>query len=97
MTSDQTFTLAGQTECRKTNTWRTILVDDADIAHVYEEHSRNIAISLAANGAHTNKRLGKQQCIVCGEVNDRRSRSMGWDVCIDCRETPGWHLREDGI
>jgi len=70
--------------------------DESDRASAIEAAWNESAIENARYHQPMNPCLGKKVCGVCGEPNDRPSRAQGWDVCIDCRETPGWWIVEDG-
>jgi len=72
-------------------------MDESDMATQREEFDRELAVMSVLSGNAMNPCLGKKICIMCGEPNDRKSRAQCWDVCADCRENPGWHLREDGV
>jgi len=69
-------------------------MDEIDRAQGYEEIERENAIHNALVHGAMNTRLGAMVCIKCGTQNDKNSRANGFDVCIDCRETPGWHLED---
>jgi len=72
-------------------------MDEIDRAQGYEDIERANSIRNALIYGAMNPRLGAMVCIKCKTENDKTSRANGFDVCIDCRETPGWHLIEDGV
>jgi len=72
-------------------------MDEVDRAQGYEDMERENAIRNALVYGAMNPRLGVMVCIKCKTENDKTSRANGFDVCIDCRETPWWWMVEDGV
>jgi len=71
--------------------------DESDRASAIEAALNDAAIENARYHQPMNPCLGQKVCITCGEPNDSQSRARGWDVCIDCRVTPGWWIAEDVV